>query len=118
MNIQIKGLCGEVSHQDYLEEYHGLDCQDNFADYSNISKIKSGYLRFSYEEGELYSIVDIELSSELTEKESSDLIDEVSGQLSDGIGEGFEQVPQLEINGEEAYISPWYSGQKLKIIKI
>lgn len=49
----------------------------------------------------------------LTNGEMDILIDYTQGQLSDGIGEGFEQTPCAVINGEEIYLSPWYRGQIL-----
>ena len=43
---------------------------------------------------------------ELNKTELEELSDEITGQLSDGWGEGFEQHP-VTIGGEDYYISFW-----------
>ncbi len=115
MKITLIGLAGKVSHPENLENFNGISCQDNFADYSDIEKLIYGFLRFELIDGKLYSVIEYSVDGELTEEEIQILKEETSGQLSDGIGEGFEQYPCCEIDGEDAYISPWFSGQELKI---
>lgn len=51
---------------------------------------------------------------ELTEKEIDHLLCSLSGQYSDGWGEGYEQNDHMV---ENVFVSPWYPGQKLRITK-
>jgi hypothetical protein len=76
------------------------------------SSLKEGYMRFVYEDGELFTVNEYISTRELTKEEMSELIEYTQGQWSDGVGEGFEQRP-IMISGDEVYISPWYSGQKV-----
>jgi len=95
-----------------LKRCHGIDCQDDFAEYSDLEdKLNSGYMRFELEDGILYTITEYSVKEDLTDSEVEHLREETQGQWSDGIGEGFEQFPCLEIDGEEVYISPWYPNQ-------
>lgn len=116
--IRLKGLAGETNAQD-LSILDGIDCQDEFSDYFDEDflndKVKWGYMHFEYnsKEKELYTIVDYSSKEELNEEEMKMLIDYTQGQLSDGIGEGFEQFSCTEEDDEEIFISPWFYGQVL-----
>lgn len=55
-----------------------------------------------------YGYVEIEFTEGLTDTEISSLKDWISGQNSDGLGEGFEQQP-FEIHSGEMYVSLWNS---------
>lgn len=57
---------------------------------------------------DLYGVVTIKSYGELSSMELEELSDEITGQLSDGFGEGFEQHP-VTIGGEDYYISFWNS---------
>ena len=126
--ILIKGEA--ESFYENLSELDGIDCQEEFSEYfhnryddgrgvkenqqSLIDKgVCNGYLSFKYEEGKLWSITTYESPVELTEEEINILASYTQGQLSDGIGEGFEQFPCKYIDDEEVYISPWKQGQVL-----
>ena len=116
MKIIIKGQAS-TDYQD-LKKLDGIDCQDDFVEYmdeSLKSKLKYGYLSFKYENNNLYSIVEYESKEKLSDKELEELKDYTSGQLSDGIGEGFEQTPCYFDDDDEIYISPWYFGQILEV---
>ena len=117
MKVIIKGVA--LTDYKHLEDLDGIDCQDNFVDYVDNplkSKLISGYLSFKYENGQLYSVVEYEVLEKLNEGELKELKGYTSGQLSDGIGEGFEQNPCYYDNSHnEIYISPWYFGQILEI---
>lgn len=90
------------------KELDGIDCQDCFCDYMDDSdwekQLSGGYMRFEYILDRLFVITEYESERLLSKDESHDLIEYTQGQWSDGIGEGFEQFPCIEINGEEAYI--------------
>lgn len=118
IKITIKAKAGNTNcPADKLEELNGIDCQDNFANYSSMkSKIKSGYMSFKVEEGILYTITEYEANTVLTNEELEKLGKETQGQWSDGIGEGFEQQPCfITDDEEEIFISPWYGGQVIDI---
>lgn len=55
---------------------------------------------------DLYGVVTVMSYGELNKTELEELSDEITGQLSDGWGEGFEQHP-VAIGGEDYYISFW-----------
>lgn len=55
---------------------------------------------------DLYGVVTVMSYGELNKTELEELSDEITGQLSDGWGEGFEQPPVV-IGGEDYYISFW-----------
>lgn len=49
------------------------------------------------------------VSEDFTKEDSRNLLDWISGQCSDGFGEGFEQRPVHCSNEEEVYLQLWYS---------
>jgi hypothetical protein len=102
---------------DALIKLSGVDCQDDFAEYSDLhKKLNSGYMHFEYIDGKLYTITKYSLKEELTEKEILFLKEETQGQWSDGIGEGFEQFECTYFKGMGVFISPWFYGQEIEII--
>lgn len=129
VKITIKGLAGEANIED-RSLLDGIDCQECFSEYFHESfnfgeivqeneqplidkRVKGGYMSFKFISGQLYVIVEYTSDEMLTEHEMNLLINYTRGQLSDGIGEGFEQTPCTEIDGEEIYLSPWYREQIL-----
>ena len=125
MKITFKALAGSVSTDsgDFsgdMSELNGIDCQDRFSDYfggdeSFIGKVKGGYMQFAVENCIVYTTTSYTTTEELSEQEVEELSKYTQGQWSDGIGEGFEQNPCTQINGEDIFISPWFYGQKLEI---
>jgi hypothetical protein len=94
---------------------NGIGDETDFVGYMALdisSALKEGYMRFVYEDDELFTVNEYIATRELTEEEMKQLIDYTQGQWSDGIGESFEQRP-IMISGDEVYISPWHSGQKV-----
>ena len=59
--------------------------------------------------GKLYGVTELELRVPLTPAELSELKDYITGQMSDGYGEGFEQH-EIKTRDGELYISFWSSG--------
>ena len=120
MQVIIKGTAETEFHDE--ARLHGVDCQDNFADYFHDQDLKdaveSGYMDFRYEDGKLWTYTTYETNRILTDSELVRLADYTQGQWSDGIGEGFEQYPCAEFGGEEVYLSPWHTGQKLQLQQI
>tara|TARA_R110000772_G_C13310268_1_gene440087 strand:+ start:21984 stop:22367 length:384 start_codon:yes stop_codon:yes gene_type:complete len=119
--ITIKGKAQSDFYD--LAQLDGIDCHDEFCEYMDTNdcsasdELSEGYLKFEYDEEKkkLISVNTYESTRELTKEELHDLGEYTQGQWSDGIGEGFEQNPCIEIDGEEVFISPWYGGQKLTI---
>lgn len=60
--------------------------------------------------GNLYGVAVVQSYGELGEAETADLVEYVTGQLSDGYGESLEQHP-ITLGDDEAYISFWNSGR-------
>jgi hypothetical protein len=74
---------------------------------------------FRFENDKLWTYVVYSTKEVLAADELTRLGEYTQGQLSDGIGEGFEQFPcDYESDGAEVYLSPWYHGQKLEIKQI
>ena len=57
----------------------------------------------------LYGVIDIRLKQDLSPAELAELTDYCIGQMSDGMGEGFEQRPVKTQDGD-LYVSLWQSG--------
>jgi len=124
--ITIKGIAGGSNIKD-RSKLDGIDCQDCFSEYFGgayrndrneqalIDKgVRGGFMRFKYIDDTLYVIVEYTSKEMLNNDELDILKDYTQGQMSDGIGEGFEQYPCMEDDdGEEVYLSPWYRGQVL-----
>lgn len=131
--ITLKGLAGNALRanddgEDYeeikgsdLSIVDGIDCQEEFSEYFGddedplIDKgVENGYMRFIFEDDKLYVVVEYDSKEELTEEEVDMLIEYTQGQLSDGIGEGFEQNScTYDDDDNEILVSPWYYGQVL-----
>ena len=62
-------------------------------------------MSFELIDEEIWTITKYLSPEELTEEELEILGDYTQGQWSDGIGEGFEQNPIMEYEGEEVYLS-------------
>lgn len=137
--ITIKG----TAKTDYpkLSNLDGISCYDEFSENFNkassygpgqqslIDKgVKNGYLSFKYEKdifNTLFSVVTYEADQLLNNEEIQLLLDYTEGQLSDGIGEGFEQFPcyndpeyynddyEDDEQDGDVYVSPWHREQVL-----
>lgn len=129
--LVVKGLAGESNIND-RSRLHGIECEDVFSEYFHekfeiggtvyieeqplIDKgVSGGYMRFVWEDNNLYVVVSYRSKEKLNEEELEILKDYTIGQLSDGIGESFEQIPVMYVDNKEIYLSPWYKGQKLNV---
>ncbi len=124
--ITLKGPAGKTNASD-LSKLNGIDCQECFSEYfypedndlkSLIEKgVTSGYMEFEYDvnDGKLYVVVNYKSKEKLDDNETKALIEYTQGQMSDGIGENFEQEPVMYEDDEEIFISPWFRGQKLEV---
>ncbi len=63
---------------------------------------------------ELWGVTEVQIHSALTPSEYTELTDWLSGQFSDGWGEGFEQR-EIKVEDGELYISFWEAGDRFFI---
>lgn len=88
-----------IDYQELLEEKmkeyqlcNGQGMEQFFDSNADVqSKLKSIVWNFEEFDGKLYGVTTAELSGEINAKGIADLKDWISGQNSDGLGEGFEQ---------------------------
>lgn len=73
------------------------------------AKLTSAVWDVEQKNGELFGSIHVRFKEPLTENESVALKEWISGQNSDGLGEGFEQRP-VETEDGDLYISYWHSG--------
>lgn len=85
---------------------------DYVSDHADI-KGKLVFAEWGVEErrGMLYGKIDCYLTEELTPEETERLRDAITGQNSDGLGEGFEQR-EIPIDEGDLYVSYWQSGNE------
>ena len=108
-------------HEDLIRqkmlEYNASD-EVNMAEYfhgnNGVSeKLRSAEWDFERRNGELYGCISVLTAGPLTEDEEQDLKDWISGQNSDGLGEGFEQQ-EIYFDGTRyggfMYVSLWNYG--------
>lgn len=96
-----------------LNSYTARD-DENMAEYfdgsnSAQAKIKSLFWDVKNVRGELYGEITAKLSEPLTESEKSELVEFITGQNSDGLGEGFEQQ-EIKMDEGSMFVSFWNSG--------
>ena len=108
-------------HEDLIRqkmlEYNASD-EVNMAEYfhgnNGVSeKLRSADWDFERRNGELYGCITVQTAGPLTEDEEQDLKEWISGQNSDGLGEGLEQQ-EIYFDGTRyggfMYVSLWNSG--------
>jgi len=123
--VTIFGLAGEATDGEFKVDNticDGISYQgDDFQDYISgvlepiAHTFTSSNMYFKVIEDELNVIVTYETTNKLTPIELESLLKYTSGQLSDGIGEGFEQEPCMYQNEKPIYLSPWFRDQVLTI---
>ncbi len=129
--ITVKGPAGS-SNIDDRSKLDGIDCQDCFSEYFHEAfrigdkhypgqqclidrGVKGGYMRFAYKAGILYAIIEYQSRELLNDEEVEVLKSYTQGQMSDGIGEGFEQEAVMYDDDKEIFLSPWFRGQILTV---
>ena len=94
-----------------LEKEHSFDGCDPKSMASNSDNPKVLSCQWDAEEvsGTLYGVIRVDLSEMLSAEEEENLKCRITGQNSDGFGEGLEQR-EFEIDDGEGYVSFWNSG--------
>ena len=110
--------CDGVRYLSEIQDAIDLDCYRRmkekglmkyFRDNENIStKVLSAFPRVEILDGEIYGVMVTEQNEKLLVDEEKQFIDYMSGQFSDGWGEGFEQHP-IKTSDGEIYVSFWQS---------
>lgn len=129
LKIEIDDGSGECPEEVFSENYVGYDDEINdfIRDDLNRDKgtVERGLAAYLYDEnlgkkiysimpmvetrnGNLYGMAIVKSYGELDKTETADLVEYISGQFSDGFGEGLEQRPVM-LDGDEVYISLWNS---------
>lgn len=75
------------------------------------AKLMSAVWTVEEMDGRLLGRIDCHLKEPLTAEEMTDLREEIIGQCSDGLGEGFEQRP-ISTDEGDLYVSYWQSGDE------
>lgn len=97
--------------KELLKKEHSYDGCDpkSMASYQDNPKVLSAEWDVEEIRGTLYGVVHVDLAAPLTASEEKKLKGWITGQNSDGFGEGLEQTG-FEIDGGEGYLSFWNSG--------
>lgn len=91
-----------------LMEYYNADDAVN-------GKVRSYVFTVERVQGQLMGVAECRIKSDLTTEELERLKEAISGQASDGFGEGFEQRPIKAPDGE-IYVSLWSSNRNWSIM--
>lgn len=99
---------------DALEEYTANDENDMAAYYNGDDGVKekltSAVWSVELHGDRLFGRIDCSLKEPLTAEETERLREWITGQCSDGLGEGFEQQP-IDTEDGKLYVSFWHSGE-------
>ena len=106
----------DIIRQGLLEYNASDECNmaEYFSSHNGVSeKLRSADWDFERRNGELYGCITVQTAGPLTQDEEQTLKSWISGQNSDGLGEGFEQREIYFDGGHRGafmYVSLWHSG--------
>jgi hypothetical protein len=99
----------QALEKEHMPEEEGRGLAHYLGDEPYTSKVSYIWPTVEIWKGELWGVMEIKVTEALTPQEMSELSDWCLGQLSDGLGEGFEQRPVRTQQGD-LYVSFWHSG--------
>jgi len=109
-----------IEHEDAIRDTlkdilpEGKNMAD-FLDGSLKQKIASMEWDVTKVQGKLYGVIGCELRAPLTAAEQAELVDWISGQNSDGLGESFEQRP-VDTEYYDLHVHLWHSGDDYYVL--
>ena len=100
---------------------HNTDFNEYVLEGEGVKFYDSSYMNILWNQVDekLYTVNRFVVGKPISEELLKKLGEDVQGQWSDGIGEGFEQEPVMTTeDGEEIFISPWHKDQELHVTMI
>jgi len=102
----LKERLPEEKERGLMTYYHDADTVED--------KVRSLFVDVEIIGGKLWAVAELEITEPLTEDEVDALRDYLSGQYSDGFGEGFEQR-EIKVDDGELYVHLWQMGDEFFI---
>jgi len=94
---------------------HGTEFADYFHNGTYDGFVKGGQMSFHFAKGKLEVHTVYTSIVKLDKVQLEHLMEYTQGQWSDGVGEGFEQNPAAELDGQDVFISAYHDKQKIVI---
>ncbi len=79
-----------------------------FRDENLKQKVLSAVPEVETRDGDIYGVITVKSYGELSNTETEVMIEDLTGQLADGFGEGFEQR-EIKLGGDKVFVAFWNS---------